>query len=188
MEDPPQVRAQYVDWRASRGNVAHLDYLVDRLSSEQGKDAPVVGQLQRISQGLKGALARGEPFFHLPEEGPQEAAAPAATEPPSLMKGKVFVLTDGRCASACLDFLDSALALPGVTQVGLPTSADSVYMEVRTELLPSGATKLGVPVKVYRKRPRGHNQPYVPKVRFEGDFGDAAALEQWLLGLAAASR
>jgi hypothetical protein len=188
VEDPPQVKAQYVDWRASRANVAHLDYLGDYLAGEQGKDAPIVGYLQRVRHGLEAARRRGEPFFHLPEEGPQQAPQPAAAEPASLMKGRVFVLTDGRCASACLDFLDSALALPGVTHVGLPTSADSVYMEVRTELLPSGATKLGVPVKVYRKRPRAHNEAYVPKVRFEGDFSDGAALEQWVLGLAAAGK
>ena len=57
---------------------------------------------------------------------------------------------------------------------------------MRSEALPSGATKLGLPVKVYRKRPRGHNVPYVPRFRYEGDFSDGAALEQWLLGLAQA--
>lgn len=180
----PEVKAQYVDWRASKANAAYLDFLVDYLAREQGGDAPIVGYLQRVGQGLKGALARGEPFFHLPEEGPEEAkpVAPPAASP---VKGRVFVLTDGRCASACLDFLDSALALPGVTHVGLPTSADSVYMEVRSEALPSAAMKLGVPIKVYRKRPRGHNEPYVPRLRYDGDFSDTAALERWVLGLAA---
>ena len=189
VEEDPAARAQYVDWRVSRGNLDHVAFLVDYVSREQGQDAPFVGTLQRLRQGMQGALARKQPFFHLPEEAPGEGSGagspPAAPPPPSPVKGRVFLLTDGRCASACLDFMDSALAL-GVTHVGLPTSADSVYMEVRGETLPSGAAKLGIPVKVYRGRPRGHNVPYVPRYRYDGDMADTAALERWVLGLSAA--
>jgi hypothetical protein len=160
-----------------------LSLLVDVVARQQGQDAPVVDYLRRMEVGMKEALKKRQAFFRLPDEGPKEVKRAEAL-PASPVRGRVFLLTDGRCASACLDFADSALAMPGVTHVGLPTSADSVYMEVRSQLLPSGAAKLGVPIKVYRNRPRGHNVPYVPKHRYDGDLGDTAALEAWMLGLA----
>jgi hypothetical protein len=51
--------------------------------------------------------------------------------------------------------------------------------------LPSGVVELGFATKVYRNRPRGNNQPYVPRHRFAGDMRDTPALERWILGLAA---
>jgi hypothetical protein len=184
VEETPEAGAQYVDWRVSRDNAAYMDFLVDVVSREQGEQAPVVDYLRRMGVGLRGALKKGDALYHLPDEGPKVVQA-AASVPRSPVHGQVFVLTDGRCASACLDFMDSALAMPGITHVGLPTTADSLYMEVRAAELPSGAAKLGVPIKVYRNRPRGHNVPYLPRHRYDGDLGDTPALEKWLLGLAA---
>jgi Peptidase family S41 len=184
VEETPQEGAQYVDWRVSKDNVTYMGFLANVVSEQQGKDAALVGLLRRMEVGMKEALKKRQALFHLPDEGPKEVQR-AATLPPSPVRGRVFLLTDGRCASACLDFADSALALPGVTHVGLPTSADSVYMEVRVQELPSGAARMGVPIKVYRNRPRGHNVPYLPTHSFDGDMGDTPALEQWILGLAA---
>lgn len=123
-----------------------------------------------------GAAAEGRPLWR---RSPVEPAKPPAAEP--LYRGKVILLTDRRCASACLDFADFVRLLPNATHVGLPTSADSVYMEVRPVDLPSGVERLGLPVKVYRDRLRGHNEPYVPHVMYEGDINDTAAVEAWLL-------
>lgn len=77
-----------------------------------------------------------------------------------------------------------------MTHVGLPTYADSVYMELRQIELPSGIARMGTPIKVYRNRPRGNNQPYVPTHRFAGNILDTPALETWILGMdsAAAAR
>ena len=54
-------------------------------------------------------------------------------------------------------------------------------MEVRGVTLPSGIASLNLPVKVFRNRPRGHNEAYVPAMRYEGDINDTAAVEKWLL-------
>jgi len=35
-------------------------------------------------------------------------------------------------------------------------------------------------MKVYRGRPRGHNQSYVPAWPWDGPMNDTAALERWL--------
>jgi hypothetical protein len=98
------------------------------------------------------------------------------------VKGHVFVLTDGKCASACLDFVQGALRFPGVTHVGLPTSADTPYMELRSERLPSGIARLHFALKVYRNWPRAY-RPLLPVHRYSGDISDTAGVERWVLGL-----
>ena len=116
------------------------------------------------------------------------ALAPAADVPkprPALLPklaGPVYVLTDSTCMSACLDAVDLWTAL-GAIQVGRATGADTLYMEVRQVKLPSGLTQVSMPMKVYRGRARGSNEPALPKYRFDGDIGDTAALERWIAGL-----
>jgi hypothetical protein len=46
--------------------------------------------------------------------------------PPSPMKGRVVVLVDHACFSACLDTLDIFTRLPGVTLAGVETGADTI--------------------------------------------------------------
>jgi hypothetical protein len=105
--------------------------------------------------------------------------ATRVTAPPLPERPRVFVIADSGCASACLDALDIWRAL-GAVQVGSVTSADTVYMEVRREPLPSGFMEGVIPMKVYRGRPRGHNEPYEPAHAFDGDLTDTAALEAWI--------
>jgi hypothetical protein len=99
------------------------------------------------------------------------------------MRGRVVILTDYACASACLEFMDQAMAMPGVIQAGTTTSADTIFMEL-TEVreLPSGLSWFNFPHKAWVKRPRGSNIPYVPSERFTwtGDLNDEAGLRQWL--------
>ena len=71
----------------------------------------------------------------------------------------------------------------GAVQVGQVTSADTVYMEIRRQPLPSGLMDAAIPMKVYRDRPRGNNEPYRPDFPWTGDMTDTAALEAWILAL-----
>ena len=91
------------------------------------------------------------------------------------MKGRVYVLTDSNCGSACLDAVDLWKTV-GAVQVGRETSADTVYMGIREPTLPSGLAEIAVPMKVYRGRARGNNEPQRPQYVIEGDMGDDAAL------------
>jgi hypothetical protein len=95
----------------------------------------------------------------------------------------VVLLTDGYCASACLDFADWLLNLPGVLHVGRQTDADTVYMDVRNERLPSGLGAFTIAQKVYRDRARGHNEPYEPAHRYDGDLADTGAVQAWVRSL-----
>src|SRR3546814_17654673 len=57
--------------------------------------------------------------------------------PPAPPKGPVYFVTNGSCASACLDAADLWKEL-GAIQIGQETSADTLYMDVRQDVLPSG--------------------------------------------------
>lgn len=100
---------------------------------------------------------------------------------------RVYVVTDSACASACLDAMDLWKAL-GVIQVGRETSADTLYMEVRAERLPSDLVWAVVPTKVYRGRLRGDNEAYRPDHVYNGDMSDTDALQAWILERVAATR
>jgi hypothetical protein len=179
----PLAKKMYVEWRASLGNVAHMERLAEQQLREGRPEE--VEQYRRMGRALREALAEGKPYWRQDHGDPNAAPAPPPAKPP--IAARVFLLTDGSCGSACLDFADSVLALPGSTHVGRTTFADSVYMETRHEQLPSGIAELGLAVKVYRNRPRANNQPYVPRPehRFAGDMRETAALERWILSLPA---
>jgi hypothetical protein len=98
------------------------------------------------------------------------------------MKGTVVVLTDYICNSACLYMLDLYLRLPSVIQVGVPTSADTIFMEVGTQMLPSGKALVSFGHKAWIARPRGSNVAYTPApaLTYSGDLGNDADLREWL--------
>ncbi len=183
LKDSGAKEPRYVEWRVSPENQRYLVTIEALLAQQFGKEAPVLGRIRRTSQGLAGAQARGETLWREPEAKEETRAEAAAAGPvPNPVKGRVFVLTDGKCVSACLDFLEGALRFPGVTHVGLPTVADTPYMELRGERLPSGLAQFNFAMKVYRNNPRS-GQPFVPVHRFAGDISDTAAVERWVLGL-----
>ena len=71
---------------------------------------------------MKAARAENQPLARQ-----DDLRSQVGTQPPNLREGRVLLLTDGDCASACLDFADLVLQLPGTTHLGLPTSADAVF-------------------------------------------------------------
>ncbi len=171
-----------VDWRVSQGNLEHLRELKPYLLEQFGRDSEVYGLWGGVEKGMALALEKGEVLYREPHlrKTTGSRAEPAVK--------RVFLLTDGRCASACLDFIDLLKATAQVVHVGQPTSADTNYMEVRRPfVLPSGIARLHVATKVYRNRARKANASYVPDHPWEGDVADTEALERWLAELAARS-
>jgi hypothetical protein len=96
----------------------------------------------------------------------------------------VFLLTDNECASACLDFTDVVRRLPNVTHIGLPTSADALYIDNTEAMLPSGLAWLSYSMKVYRNRLRANNEWYEPKIRWPGGVMSDEAVTTWIAQLA----
>jgi hypothetical protein len=111
---------------------------------------------------MRGALARGEPFYVEKEESAAAADSGAPDGPPFVRP--LYVIVPGNCASACLDALDLFTRFPNTVLVGAPSSADSTYMEVRIAELDSGRAAVIVPNKVYVKRKRANGEIYRPQI------------------------
>jgi hypothetical protein len=167
-----------IDWRASKANIE----AVEAYSRAPGTSFFARIFMGQVVKGMKAALAAGQPLWR------EKAAPPSASPPPSAPAGKalrrVYILADGGCASACLDAMD-VWTRAGAIPIGKETAADSLYMEIRPQALPSGLAVISVPMKVYRGRPRGLNVTYKPVHRFSGDMRDREAVEAWIAGLPA---
>jgi hypothetical protein len=169
-------RSGGIDWRASKANIE----AVEAYSRAPGTSFFARIFMGQVVKGMKTALAAGQLLWR------EKAAPPSAPAPPSVPAGngtrRVYILADGGCASACLDAMDVWTGA-GAIPIGRETAADSLYMEIRKQALPSGLAVITVPMKVYRGRPRGLNVTYKPVHRFSGDMRDRKALEAWISGL-----
>lgn len=170
------VGGNVVDWRASPENLAMLHKDI-----QQAKDAGLsIGDAQRSVDAMDVAIKDKKAFARVVEPSNSATAKP----PPNPVTGLVYFLTDNACGSACLDFADLMHKLPGVVQVGLPTAADTVYMDIANAPLPSGLAQLGWGMKVYRDRARGNNVWYEPRYRWPGGpMNDDEAVVRWINAL-----
>jgi hypothetical protein len=75
-----------------------------------------------------------------------------------------------------------------VVQIGGPTFADAVYIDINTMALPSGLAKFEYGMKVMRGGPRGNNQWYEPRYHWPGGPMTDEALAQWVDSLPAAQK
>lgn len=163
-----------VDWRVSSDNIAHLNSVVER--NERDGLTEAARSWAQARDAVEAALKKGQSLARV-VEAPKTSTGSA---PESLVTGRVFLLTDGACASACLDFADLVRRLPNVTHVGLPTSADAVYIDNTEMVLPSGLAFLSYSLKVYRKRVRANNEWYEPEVPWPGGVMSDEAITAWI--------
>lgn len=176
--EPPMT----VVWRASVGNLQSLRDAFRERDANGNLSSDTREWYLRSIAGLEAAMAHGEDRWLIapsPDEGSGSNRANLSYHPP---RGKVFVLTDETCMSACLDAVDLWTRL-GATPVGRETGADTVYMEVRSVRMPSGLGSMTLPMKFYVGRERGHNESVRPVHRFDGDMNDTVALEAWIRSL-----
>ncbi|MDB5704200.1 MAG: hypothetical protein JWN66_1316 [Sphingomonas bacterium] len=171
-----KIDADSVEWRASEGNIASLSATRDARRAILSPEA--LKWFDRTIAGMQTAHAKGEALWRDTED--QEP--PVAGEPPAPPRGPVYFITDSGCGSACLDAADLWQAL-GAIHIGQETSADTLYMDVRQDVLPSGVARMSVPMKVYRGRKRGSNVPLDPVHVFPGNLRDTPALEAWVATL-----
>lgn len=167
-------------WRATRTNRDFWAKLVAGVEGDPHHVTDELGELKSILSDYDKALAAGQPTFLRAGDSPVRPPSP-----PSPMKGRVILLTDQACTSACLDLMDIFTSLPGTVQAGTVTSADTIFMELtRIDALPSGFSSLGFGHKAWVARPRSSNQPYRPATAWTwtGDPMDEAGLRAWLAG------
>ena len=178
-----QIEGQFdwtVDWRASVGNVASLRSQAARARRDGQKED--YEYRTKLAADMEQAVRDGRDLVRRDWPPRTPAGAVKVTSP---FRGKVFLLTDTACASACLDFADIARRLPGVVHVGQPTSADSIYIDNTGMMLPSGQGQLSYSLKVYRNRIRGNNQWYEPALKWPGGVLTDEAVAAWVKSIAA---
>ncbi|MBB3220894.1 S41 family peptidase [Pseudoduganella umbonata] len=151
-------------YRASPGNIAHFRNIVETFTAK--KETAIASWAAAHEAGMRVALAAGKPYYVANENAPAPAANPQADRPgePPAFSRPVYVIVPGYCASSCLDAVDVFKLFPNTKLIGAPSSADSTYMEVRSEDLPGGLARVIVPVKLYVDRPRGNGEFYRPDI------------------------
>lgn len=170
--------AEGLSWRVSPGNIAFLEESsLPRLVRNFGAESEQVSEMEAQISAMRAAMMQGDRIWDAPRSDEVRGGGD------SPVRGEVVLLTDGYCFSSCLTLADAVLALDNVTHAGARTRADAVYIDNRSETLPSGLGRLGFSMKVYRGRVRGHNEAYIPAHVFPGDLTDTAAVEAWLLAL-----
>lgn len=146
-------------WLADPANVAHFRQAATRMRAEgRTEDAE---DLDETIAGIEAARQGGKRFYV--ENFSASLAARARPAKPRLLP-PVYVITDGGCASACLDAVDLFTRFKGVKLMGAPTSADSNYLDVMFEPLPSGRGSIVIPTRIWVGRPRRSGAVYRPHI------------------------
>jgi hypothetical protein len=167
----------FIDWRVSEGNIRANNYYADLYLGIEGEEGGRVKYFRGLAAALQKERDAGKTFYRITNTTPTKDQKP---EPPS---AKIYLLTNYTCFSACLDFADTVRSIPGATHIGSPTRADAIYIDNWAEPLPSGLARLSYSMKVYRGRTRGHNEPYIPHIAYEGGDWSTPALQLWVSSL-----
>ena len=167
----------YIDWRVSEDNIAANNYFADLYLGVDGEEGRRVKYFRGIATALQKEKDAGNTFYRITNTTPTKDQKPESPE------ARIFLLTNYTCFSACLDFADTVRSIPGATHIGSPTRADAIYIDNWAAPLPSGLARLSYSMKVYRGRIRGHNEPYVPHIAYEGSDWSTPALQLWVSSL-----
>jgi hypothetical protein len=173
LDQLPRTHAQ---WRVSDVLVGTLERFSKEFATRYGADSAQARQTSAFLKEVLEAKAKGQAWVEQPD-GPLVTRAEVARRNGKLQRftGTVALLTDAKCASACLDFADLVLSVPGAIHLGRATSADSLYIDVGRASLPSGNV-LVLPQKVWRNRLRGNNEVLTPSLLLKADMDDDAAV------------
>ncbi|WP_448552524.1 S41 family peptidase [Thalassotalea montiporae] len=174
----------YALWRVSKDNANYLSSIEPMLKQQFGEDSDMYKEFSRLASRMKNALTQGKKLLRQSEESEASSVTNKNVNPIEAANNpKVLLLTDSSCGSACLDFADLMLNIPNVYHIGQETSADTVYMDVRSIDLPSGLGRFSLAQKVYRDRLRAHNQSYKPTFFFDGDINNTEQVVTWVKSL-----
>lgn len=168
----------YVDWRASYGNILHMQKLKQQNQHTFSPESDFMKWIDSTLEGMQSAYASGLHYYTAKNQ-----PLSSHEQNPKVFKNPVHativVLMDHGCVSAALDFIDYIKAMNHpVVLVGQTTRADSLYMECRTIDLPSKKGTFCFPIKVYRNRVRKHNEPYVPDIVWDNAGKDLKDIQQ----------
>ncbi|QBE66726.1 S41 family peptidase [Pseudoduganella lutea] len=166
----------YAQWRVSDISISGINGYVDMMSERYGSADPRTQETKQLLARLRDARRAGNPWVDSAGV-PRLTRAEVASRHGRLRRfnGTVAVITDGNCASACLDFVDQVRLIPGSVQLGHATASDTAYLERASVPLPSG-NQLFIPIKVWRNRVRGDGETLVPDIELDVDFNSTEAV------------
>lgn len=172
----PPLQDEEPYWRVSPLALAAMQRWQVEFEKVQGKDSHGVRDTLIMQQELAAALAAGQPWL----KGQKNPEADYGAGPRKPFRGRLLLLTDTDCASACLSFVRDALRIPGVVHAGQATNADTLYSSIADQSLSHG---LGFtfPLRVLRKPAYPGNHAFVPAYAYAGDMADTQALKAWVL-------
>ncbi len=163
----------YAQWRVSEVSIATAERVLTSKKELYGATQPEsVKESSDFLEQLTTARAKGEPWVE--QTGGRRVTRQDIAQRNwhlGRFKGKVAIITNVNCASACLDFADRVLQVPGSIHLGQTTSSDTLYIDVGYAELPSH-NRLFMPLKVWRNRLRGNNERLVPDVKFDIDMNE----------------
>lgn len=162
----------FAQWRVSDFALSSLSWRIGHWSELYGTDSPRVSETVEFRDSMLQAKAAGQSWVEQ-DAGFRITRDDIAARHGQLQRnvGKIALITDSGCASACLDFADTVLQVPGAIHLGKTTGADSVYLDIGRSTLPSGNVLI-MPMKVWRNRARGNNQPHIPNIPLNMDDGE----------------
>lgn len=169
----PRFHAQ---WRVSDTAIDKIRQQTSQIGAMYGAGSDEMRFFATMDKKLRDAKAAGEDWVDQ-DGGPSLTRQEMRRRHAHLRRfsGTVALITDANCASACLDFADAVLRVPGALHLGKTTSSDTVYIDVAVVVAPSG-NNLWLPVKVWRNRPRGDSEPLVPGIVLDVDMHDDDAV------------
>ncbi len=167
-------------WRASDGNIKQLEFLQTTALVMRGGPEQKKLVLETL-HNARAARAHGRDFSGSITCPPPPKPLFAA-QPPSLLKGRLILLTDNLCFSSCLAVADDFRTL-GAFHVGQTTDAATHFVDVREEYLPSGYSMFST---LQSLDPGSPSQvgPFEPVLAYNGDIADTPALEAWVIATA----
>jgi hypothetical protein len=162
----------FAEWRVSDLSLSTAASTTERMSNIYGRDSKETRSAAEMHRRLVAARDAGAPWLRQ-DAGYRITAKDIAARGGRLRRfdGKVALITDARCASACLDFADIVKSVPGSVHLGRPTSSDTLYIDSGVATLPSG-NLLFMPLKVWRNRLRGSGEFLQPDVELASDLDE----------------
>lgn len=165
-------------WRVSSLARATLESHSSSALQIEGKEGASYKWLISLIEAMEAATLRGDAFAEQLNISIKDDTEISHDRLP--FRGKLLLITDSHCNSACLDFVDEVMSVPGALHIGHTTNADTRYIDVGSVTLPSGL-KMWTPLKVWVGRRRQDNVPYVPQITYHQDINDTEALQAWVL-------
>ena len=180
-------REQATDWRASASNSAYWTAWSEQMAKEFGVFSFNRAESMFLGWQLGRLKDHDPPIWRMGSCKPGKTGGFSKMRPKgrSPFPAQVYFLTNGSCGSSCLNFADRVLMVPGVQVIGMATSGDGMYMEVREEKLPSGLLELTLPQKVDRGGGRASMEVYDADVAYDGAWTDEA-VRAWVMNLVSA--